>query len=369
MLKILFVLCFSSCAYRGNPKIKLPEGETHLTISVGRVHKSCLDKFGGKFLTLLDLGMKEGMKCIKQINGEGSKKNRLLLEKLFSSKAITFNCNEKDYFKTSNLSAHASIDTTWNKASLDLIHPYVSINPDYVLSDSEVTGEVTDFEFMKVVLFHEYFHNLGFAHSRTVDYAYACEECCFSFNDVKEKACKVCSTNYSSMSDPRYVKDLLDWGRKSSFKKSIGVEYAFRNALFKKPGSAENLKTFLDDLPSSIAVITAKKLKDLAILEHGKSNENYYDSDPFYKIVQRASDAQIELYVRGSLSKAVKIYYEIDEIPFRDRLKSKTVKDIWDDLLYDMDFVLMILKDSKRMTEYNKLEKKYYEIYNLLPKA
>ena len=92
---------------------------------------------------------------------------------------------------------------------LELHHPYVSYDPQLVLGDSEYKGKVVFYEELKAATFHELFHTIGYLHGPSIEYPYACEECCFPmYPDVKELACRLCSEDYSSVSDQRYIKDL-----------------------------------------------------------------------------------------------------------------------------------------------------------------
>lgn len=67
----------------------------------------------------------------------------------------------------------------------------------------------TDAEWENTI-FHELFHNIGYAHTRTHEFAYTCPTCCLSSNSTEKKnlACKLCKGNYLSTTNRQYLKDL-----------------------------------------------------------------------------------------------------------------------------------------------------------------
>jgi hypothetical protein len=339
-LSFCVLLFVTACAYNGNETPKLPAGQDYLEVSTGRVHRSCLVQFGRKLINVIEASRKDGMSCLRKLNSAGPNKNYQALERLFNSKKISYYCNE-DFGRFNALDAHASFDKSDDKPLSGMFHPYVSINPAYVLKDADVTGKAIESEYLKSVLFHEYFHNLEYSHVRNVEYAYACEECCFANAAYKDAACKICSTNYKSMSDPEYLKDLINYAYQSKHLKSISPERSMRNALYLQPGNKENLIIFLKRQKSAISALTAKQLSFT-------KSDNEIKGKKINRIVKQASDAQISLYLRGNLIEAFNLYKKMDLSSFTGNLKNnKKIYDVWDELLFDMGFVLMKFRDEK----------------------
>lgn len=194
-----------------------------------KLHQSCLEKWGAdNFIGMLKNGMGKGMACLKKLAVENKKNktsengalyNLLKLTNLMKGNNISIVCNE-DKFNWEATAAHASTDDTDKIQNPKVNHPFISVNSTYPKVKSR--PEKDEVSFMTSILFHEQLHNLGIKHGEGIEYPYACDECCFSGDDLKpnerdkkESACRICSGNYKSASDKKYVMDMVDWGQKA----------------------------------------------------------------------------------------------------------------------------------------------------------
>jgi hypothetical protein len=167
-----------ACAYQGNPVIKLPAGQDYYERPFGKIHQSCLGRFGGKFVNAIEEQVSEGLACLKKLSTTSTNNNYQRLKKLYDSKKQVYFCDEQTY-DWKELYAHASANSRWDLKDQKVFHPYISINPDKVLLGTEFNGKIVTYDSVKALIFHESIHNIGYLHGSTIEYAFACEECCF----------------------------------------------------------------------------------------------------------------------------------------------------------------------------------------------
>jgi hypothetical protein len=203
------------------------------------IHQSCLDLWGANsFPQILKKAMDKGLQCLDRLAKENKKKdptgpngayrNLKELEFLLVNKPITLTCNETNFkWKGTNVYAHASASPVESIASLNVKHPYVSLNPSLPINLKKPTKD--EEAEMGATLFHEQFHNLGYTHENDIEYAYACETCCIKnerlSDEEKADACNICAGNYQNSKDKKYIVDLIKWG-KSSYKTGAAISAA-----------------------------------------------------------------------------------------------------------------------------------------------
>lgn len=320
-----------------------------------KVHQSCLDNFGGDFLPLLNSTYEDGISCMENLGGAGSAKNAAAYRELLASKKLSIICNEKDYHWETAI-AHATGTEDDSKPEIDFIHPGISIAPDAVLENPEKKGSSVSRDILRATLFHEPFHNLGYKHVTTPDYAYACEECCISHNSIeqREAACKICKTEYKGFEDPNYVKDLLIWNSHTAWSRQINARMAIRKGLVVNPGSEVHIEGLLSDMKGNDIV---SKFFAESLIKEGKSKSLYIkkvsekeipkDLSALFPIAQEAASIREKLYIRGDVAGAVEQYLKFDSAAFKNYFstadpESKNydlVLNLWDAVLYDMDSV------------------------------
>ena len=183
------------------------------------IHQSCLDKWGArKFPALLKETMQKGLQCFSRLAEENKLENPKLpngayqnlknLQYLLKTKPVTLTCAEKKYDWEGTL-GNASTSPADKIESLNIIHPYVSLNPNPKTKSEE--GQLAG------TIFHEQLHNLGYRHGKDIEYPYACEVCCIMKDEGENtaNACKICRGAYNGTSDKRYVLDTIAFGKSS----------------------------------------------------------------------------------------------------------------------------------------------------------
>jgi hypothetical protein len=382
---MLYLLCLTSCAWRGNSTHKLPFGEDYKKIYSGKLHRSCLERFGTKMEQLITEGLQTGMQCLKKLQGAGALKNHRALEDLFNGQRQTYHCNETDYH-WGDIAAHASLSEANNKEEFGLFHPYISILPDYALRDSPVKGKVMYDEFLGLLFFHEQFHNIGYAHNQNEEYAYTCEDCCFNYFNMsdshKDLSCKICSTSYKGISDPKYIRDIFKW-KETAIHDGVKKSYLIRSALFESKDDTllwpymfgvlfeHNLvQKFLADLliKKNITSSTPVMVKVAGM----KVSEGMEDLVP---LAREVAALEKVLYVDRNVKKALNGYLELDyrSLKFILRLAPKKetasytgAMNMWNSILNDLDVIYdkSDLSDKKIRTL---LDQKYMEISRMPP--
>lgn len=198
------------------PALRLNNG--YLDLQPGhRVHESCLSNWGRDlFVENFQSSMNAGLQCLGRLasGNNGARVNLSQLEGLFTNTKVSVVCHQKDY-EWNGIVGHASVGPTDAILDPPVAHPFISLNPT---SPNPVTaGDILE---LKKTLFHEQMHNLGMRHGHSIEYPYACEDCCLSEGtsasdaDRIALACKLCSGEYAGTRDKRYVLDLINWGNK-----------------------------------------------------------------------------------------------------------------------------------------------------------
>lgn len=133
------------------------------------------------------VGIIEGVACLKKLNTPQSLDHaRRILSKTKADSKYKIQCSSKDL---GNIMAEAGIGQNW-----------MTIFKSGQASDNDLPNTI----------FHEMFHSIGYRHHKTIEYAYTCSTCCFEKDDknLRETACRVCSSSYEGENDLRYMKDL-----------------------------------------------------------------------------------------------------------------------------------------------------------------
>lgn len=185
-----------------------------------KVDVACYDKWGADFNRTLKEMAVEGLQCLRNLDKQGrvgnsitgALRNAFELTRLMRSDGISLVCSEEAGYDWSKAVAHASINKEGKMTGKHIAHPFISLNPRNAISSPEArTAEIYE---LKNTLFHEAFHNLGYAHHENLEFSYTCGLCCFgkdSYSLGKELACKICTGNYTNETDLNYVKDMIEY--------------------------------------------------------------------------------------------------------------------------------------------------------------
>jgi hypothetical protein len=186
-----------------------------------RVHRSCVTNFPD-FQQIARDAMDQGVACFERLrrqhpqDSSGARDNLRKLRELVSARgSVKIVCDETASSHWPGASAHAT--SSEDQAIGGRPHPVLSLNPSLRLRAAEDSERPLTREDLTKILFHESLHTLGHSHGVTVEYPYACDQCCFPSaedNEV-EAACRVCRRGYDSTSDPRYLDDLTAWAWRS----------------------------------------------------------------------------------------------------------------------------------------------------------
>lgn len=364
----LILLFLVSCAPLGNRSIILPPGQDYMTIKSGKVHRSCLLKFGEKLPKLITESTLESQACLLNLKKAKSDEFAAKLQKIYNQKSITYVCNQDDL---GNSVARASLDKSDFDLKKGLVYPYISFNPKYVLSDSDMKGKnISDYN-LKSTLFHETLHFLGYRHWSTPEYVYACDECCFPYaNGDQKKACKICTTNYKNIADERYMKDFWEWAGYSEMADYIGRHKVVRQALIIKPASDFHLKIFLENSTenSMTAHFFSLRIPQKNYTKVTSGRKFTSESKTFEPIAKSVADIQYDLYFKGDVNSAYKKIMKLDTSVLADGLKftGKTYDyaySVWDWILYDIGVVADYYHQKKNFELSGEVWARYDKIY------
>jgi hypothetical protein len=178
-----------------------------------RVHKSCTQ---GKnwVMPLIRESINEGLACLTRLKRQGMRgaaRNLSSLQSILSRNNVQVICSEPGYNWTGT-AAHATTGTERAREQLPLVHPGISMGPSMFTG---VRNAKTN-KYFKSTLFHEQLHNIGNRHGVEPEISYTCSACCFPENDkATAAACKVCGGDYSSITDPEYIRDITAFGQVS----------------------------------------------------------------------------------------------------------------------------------------------------------
>lgn len=351
-MKYLFLILISFSAFAGE----------WANVSGVKYHNSCLKNFGKEFPKFFKSSIGQGLKCLADLKSPGSDKNLKRLQKLLGTNSLRIGCHEKNYHWDKAI-AHASVDTSRNLPKLGLIHPYISIDP-------KATFKNQGKKFMTQVLFHELIHDIGYLHQYTVDYAYACEECCFSTGKVKEHACKVCKSDYTGLSDENYISDLSYYYDESSWGRGINFPVVVRRALVENYNSLSNIQHLLYyDQDSALSYESSQQwLRNFtsSYLEKIVSQGLPENENDFTKLARDSFDARDALF-QGDFQKAYDLYVNLNVDNFTSYflVDHKRASHMWDTILYDLDALYTYKLSKDQEVE---LDKKYDQILKAKPK-
>ncbi|GAB4010799.1 MAG: hypothetical protein Fur0010_04150 [Bdellovibrio sp.] len=290
------------------------EVDGFLTTNRNIIDKKCFDSRGRDwFLQRVENANSKGLSCLKNLGergGRGAARNFAGLENLFNSSKVQIVCSENAYDWGTSTLAHATITAQDNKNGLR--HPALSINPNF---DRKFSAEDGDLEFEKTI-FHEQLHNLGIRHGHDVEYPYTCETCCFPNGQTAEAvdaACKVCSGNYESAKDIKYIEDISNYGEKT-FDRS-NARAATVNYLKEKPGDPKGLAYLAlntSGLFNPAGIELAKKLEQdnpspevKAILDRARSHEGSSFHRQYDRTAQALAQAYYDMFKTGDPNKSL----------------------------------------------------------------
>lgn len=294
----------------------------YLNVGLGhRVHQSCLEGWGrDRFVNTLTSAIETGMQCLNSLGdgNNGARVNHTQLESLFNESKVSVICHQTEDRNWRGVYAHASIGPTSRIENPPLNHPYISINPTLPRTIDE--GEI---KILEKTLFHEQLHNLGHRHGHSIEYPYACEDCCFPEgtserdNQKKTLGCKVCAGDYTSDIDQRYILDVIEWGQASySFDhgQKASVRYLQQNPedAWGYAAHAVSTSDVFDPLGSSIAALVRQQFPQRnaevnALLERAenfKSNPLFDFARPMANIL---AEGHMSLYKDLNSSNTISI--------------------------------------------------------------
>lgn len=271
------------------------------------VDQKCWGIHGKKeFSQLITKTLSHGLQCLEELETEQSHDHAFKFVDFISSDLPEDNlkiyCSENvtkfsspDWESKAYASAGHEEDKSYNSEH-QMVHPYISLRPEALFSKSE----------MKKLLFHEFFHNQGYKHGTSIEFANACEECCFLKEDWGQAsptiqaerrhqlACKICAGDYEN--EVAYFQDAYQW-LKGSFDSWIllnhliyylksdrdsRVEAILLNLLQEElPAVAEKLTTILsdgcescDDIPPPLSEKEKISVIAAQMIAHIMQNDN-----------------------------------------------------------------------------------------------
>lgn len=293
------------------------------------IHQSCLDQWGANdFPNLLKNSITKGLQCLSRLaednkknnpNGpNGAYRNLKELEYLLKSKPVAITCNEKDYNWNAAV-AHASTTPGAVLKDTNITHPFLSLSPLLKNTPEEKTE-------LMATIFHEQLHNLGFRHGESIEYPYACEVCCIKKDEGKENtvdACRLCSGNYESNKDKKYLIDMIAWSKTSYQEKRaenalLSFQKEFPDDRFGVLAYASAASNIWGPVGLELGKILKKNLKDLTpeetkLLESSQEYSDEKNLKAVQKYSQVAAQTHYLLYVEKNSGKA--LGYLKQEIP------------------------------------------------------
>jgi len=210
-------------------KIILAQNGDYLVTDFGfKIHRGCLKKFGQNFLVKqIKNSLQTGLQCLAKLEEKLQKnlpknkkigapmRNAIKIQTLLKKSPVSLVCDSHKKFELKTkafASAHENSIAQIDKKTF-VKHPYIVLNPKF----SKTGPDEIDAHSLRQTLFHEHLHNIGHRHGATMEAPYACEDCCFSSNAKaarkKELACRICTGDYSSFLEKKYIEDLLEWSK------------------------------------------------------------------------------------------------------------------------------------------------------------
>ncbi|MES2526908.1 MAG: hypothetical protein V4598_07460 [Bdellovibrionota bacterium] len=180
-----------------------------------RIHKSCGDTPAKSWVVpAIRSALSDGLACLTRLSQEGMRgaaRNLSALESILSTNNVQIICNETTYrWNGTSTLAHATTGPEEPERVRPLVHTGISVNPGFI-AETRPTNAEQFLEFRRT-MFHEQLHNLGNRHGVEPEISYTCETCCFpGARDASDKtaaACTVCGGDYSSITDPDYLRDI-----------------------------------------------------------------------------------------------------------------------------------------------------------------
>lgn len=187
-----------------------------------KVDGECYNRWGNDFNKILKEVALESLQCLVDLdkkgktnkNTTGAIRNAFGLTQIMKNDGISLVCSETNEYDWSAATAHASTVNGQILKSMNITHPFISLNP--ALPENVLGNQKKEIAKLKSTIFHESLHNLGFLHEDNLEFSYTCGLCCFdkeSDAKVQEKACKVCTGNYKNETDLDYIKDFVEFSQ------------------------------------------------------------------------------------------------------------------------------------------------------------
>ena len=321
----------------------------------------CLDKWGMNFPKIVKESLDEGLECLMNLDKRhesenivsGALINSHKILTLLTQKKVTLVCSEQDY-NWNGVAGHASSGPIDTIVKGRISHPYISLNPKGPNNKQLPTGDEN--LQIKRTVFHEQLHNLGYKHYDSIEYPYACGDCCFkrSTNNkkIERTSCKICLGDYKNETDLKYIEDLVAYA-KASFNDQLGTSAVIRY-MKENPKDIYSLSILAwssSGVFSSVGVKLAKIIeKEISpIPESSKANlvkARYFRTKKGEESGEIIAQVYYNLYYIKDPSKAVKLL-EDNKKKIREEIKSllssetekyigMELKQHLDDILYDL---------------------------------
>jgi hypothetical protein len=297
-----------------------------------KIDASCVDKWSNDFIKNMKESITTGMSCldklskVKTVNLSGAQKNSSDLQALLDSKSIKILCSEESDYEWEGTAGHASTDSSSEAiASPKASHPFISLNPFDPENKENITAE--EISELKKTVFHEQLHNLGHRHSHSIEYPYACEDCCFDGNDPGSISCKICIGDYKSEVDLSYMKDLATYSKENS---SVNAKGALFNYFKENPKDITGLSLLANmqnDIFNPMGPALAKVIQDRMITLDPQ--DSIYISqasewsgidlfNPSKVTASTIANATVDLYYEKDASKAIALLEKSKDIIIKE---------------------------------------------------
>ena len=351
-----------------------------------KIHEDCIDKWGkSDILETVQDGLSTGMQCLVELEKKhqktnsgnsisGALRNAVAIQSLLETQQVSLICNEQK-FDWTGISAHASVGEGYD-SEYDIEHPFISLSP--ACQGLKIEG-------VNETIFHEVFHNIGYRHGESIEYAHTCAACCFpntrQSDETKELACDICAMDETEASSKQYVEKIVNWSSKNYGASPAAIKVA--KTYIKENSNDRNKKrwgllqlantssVFFNPIGVELTKIIKKNSEAslssrLSLEETNIVKENLrYHKNPSFKPYQSQTriiaEAMYAFYMEGDVDGALKkIEENLDEI----KIKPGTYESVYSNNKSTLEELLseIYLEDRKEQSGYTSNQKKALQI-------